>query len=295
MNEREWLAKQFEANRTHLRKVAYRMLGSVGEADDAVQQAWLRISRAGARDVDNLSGWLTTIVGRVCLDMLRARAIRREEPFGPHVPEPIDDRNAERDALLADSVGMALVVVLEKLSPPERTAYVLHDMFDLHFDQIAQIVGRSSEATRQLASRARRRIQRGGIAPDADRTYQRELVEAFLTASRNGDFDALLAVLDPHIILRVDRVAARSETALEIRGASAVAKAAIGFSGHAPEPRRPVLVDGVLGLALFQEGRPVIVSPFTIRNGKIVKIEVIADPERLRCLDVILIGQKKAP
>jgi RNA polymerase sigma factor (sigma-70 family) len=291
MNEREWLARQFEANRGHLRKVAYRMLGSVSDVDDAVQEVWLRISRADARDVENLSGWLTTIVGRVCLDMLRARTIRQEEPLGPHVPEPVDEHNAERDALLAESVGMALLVVLEKLSPPERVAYVLHDMFDLSFDQIAQIIERSPEATRQLASRARRRVQRGDSVPD--RAYQREIVEAFLSAARNRDLEALIVVLDPDVVLRIDRVAARSVTAQEIRGASAVAKAAIGFSAHSPEPRQFVVVDGVFGLALFQDGRPVTVCPFTIHNEKIVEIEVIADHERLRRLDVILVGQEE--
>lgn len=289
MNEREWLARQFDANRTHLRKVAYRMLGSASDADDALQDAWLRISRAGARDVENLGGWLTTVIGRVCLDMLRTRRIRKEEPIGPHVPEPVDEHSAERDALLAESVGMALLVVLENLSPPERVAYVLHDMFDLPFDHIAQIIERSPEATRQLASRARRRVQQGYRVPDVGRAYEREIVEAFLAAARKRDFEALVAVLDPDVVFRIDRIAARSEARREIRGASAVARSAIGFAGHAHEPRELVLVNGLFGLAQVRDGRPVVISPFTIRAGKIVEFEVIADPERIRHLEVTII------
>lgn len=282
----EWLTKQFETNRTHLRKVAYRMLGSVNEADDALQESWLRISRADARDVENMSGWLTTIVGRVCLDMLRARRSRREEPLGPEVPEPVDDHDAERDALLAESVGLALQVVLEKLSPAERVAYVLHDMFDLPFDQIALILGRSAEAARQLASRARRRVQGGEAVPEPDIARQREVVEAFLLASRRRDFEALVAVLDPNVALRVDRVMARRDAAVEVRGASAVAKRALAFSGNAP-PTRPVLVNGSFGLARFHDDQPVTVFDFAVANGKIVRFDIIADPEKISHLDVV--------
>ena len=292
MDERKRLAEQFEAHRTHLRKVAYRMLGSVNDAEDAVQESWLRISRAGASGVENLGGWLTTIVGRVCLDMLRARAARREEPLGPHVPEPVEEHSAERDALLADTVGLALLVVLEKLSPAERVAYVLHDMFDLPFDQIALILGRSAEAARQLASRARRRVQSGEAAPETDIARQREIVEAFLLASRCRDFEALVAVLDPDVVLRVDQVMARSEAAVEVRGASAVAKRAVAFSGRAP-PTRPVLVNGSFGLARFQDDQPVIVFDFTVANSKIVRFEIIADPERISHLDIADLGDSE--
>jgi RNA polymerase sigma factor (sigma-70 family) len=293
MDDREWLAKQFEANRTHLRKVAYRMLGSVNEVDDALQESWFRISHAGARGVENVGGWLTTIVGRVCLDMLRARRSRREEPLGPEVPEPVDDHDAERDALLAESVGLALQVVLEKLSPAERVAYVLHDMFDLPFDQIALILERSAEAARQLASRARRRVQSGEAAPEIDIARQREIVEAFLLASRRRHFEALVAVLDPDVVLRVDQVMARREAAVEVRGASAVAKRALAFSGSAP-PTRPVLVNGSFGLARFQDDQPVTVFDFTVANSKIVRFEIIADPERVSHLDIADLGDGEA-
>ena len=213
MDEHEWLAEQFEANRTHLRAVAYRMLGSLSEADDAVQEAWLRLSRSDTSGVENLGGWLTTVVARVCLDMLRSRKSRREEPLGAHVPDPMVSRedgiDPEHEALLADSVGLALLVVLETLAPAERVAFVLHDMFDLPFDEIAPIVGRSPTAARQLASRARRRVQGAATVPDADLTRQREVVDAFLAASRGGDFDALLALLDPDVVLRADRAPCR--------------------------------------------------------------------------------------
>src|SRR5436305_10307239 len=234
MDEREWLAERFEANRTHLRAVAYRMLGSVSEADDAVQEAWLRLSRSDTGEVENLRAWLTTVVARVCLDMMRSRRSRREEPLGPHVPEPIvsreDGLDPEHEALLADSVGLALLVVLETLTPAERLAFVLHDMFAVPFDEIAPIVGRSPTAARQLASRARRRGNAGAPVPDTNLTAQREVVNAFPAAARDGDFDALVAVLDPDVVLRADDVAATAGSAPLVRGARAVAAQ---FAGRA--------------------------------------------------------------
>lgn len=290
MAEQEWLAEQYEAYRARLRKVAYRMLGSVNEADDAVQEAWLRVSRADAGSVENLGGWLTTIVARVCLDMLRARKARREDPLEALEPEhaasEADIIDLERDALLADSVGLALLVILETLSPTERVAYVLHDMFDLPFDEIAPIIGRSAQAARQLASRARRRVRGGDAVADADRARQREMVEAFYAAAHNGDFNALIAVLDPDVVLRADQVAARSGTAIEVHGASAVAKRALSYAGRAPSTRL-LLVDGAVGAAWFENGQPAIVLAYTVDNRKIVEIEVIADPERLRHLDLV--------
>src|SRR3989441_1458610 len=248
MDNAEWLAERFEANRTHLRAVAYRMLGSVSEADDAVQEAWLRLSRSGTSGVANLGGWLTTVVARVCLDMLRSRKSRREEPLGAHEPEPTVSRedgvDPEHEAVLADSVGLALLVVLETLAPAERVAFVLHDMFDLPFDEIAPIVGRSPTAARQLTSRARRRLRGAARVPDADLTRQREVVDAFLAASRGGDFDALLAVLDPDVVLRGDRAAVQTGAPEEVRGARAVAGT---FSGRA-RFAQPALVNGAAGL-----------------------------------------------
>src|SRR3989441_13163523 len=247
MNEHELLAERFEANRSHLRKVAYRMLGSPTDAEDAVQEAWLRLSRSGTSGVENLGGWLTTVVARVCLDMLRSRKSRREEPFDARVPEPLaareDPIDPEHEALLADSIGLALLVVLETLAPAERVAFVLHDMFDLPFDEIAPIVGRSPTAARQLASRARRRVQGAATVPDADLTRQREVVDAFLAASRGGDFDALLAVLDPDVVLRADRAAVAAGASGEVRGAPAVARQ---FSGRA-RVAQPALVNGAAG------------------------------------------------
>ncbi|WGD52348.1 sigma-70 family RNA polymerase sigma factor [Bradyrhizobium sp. CB1650] len=291
MDEQEWLTEQFAAHRTQLRKAAYRILGSVGEADDALQESWLRISRANAHGVENMGGWLTTIVGRVCLDMLRARVrrSRREESLdalgsdavasGGNVIDP------EQEEMLADSVGLALLVVLQTLPPAERVAYVLHDMFDLPFDEIAPIVRRSVEATRQLASRARRRVQEGRAVPEANQARRRQIVEAFLTASRAGDFDALVAVLDPDVVLRADEAAARSEVAIEIRGASTIARRALAFSGRAPATRL-LLVNGAVGAAWFQDEKPVIIFAFTVDDTKIVEIELIANPERLRSIDL---------
>jgi RNA polymerase sigma-70 factor (ECF subfamily) len=292
MDEREWLADQFEANRTHLRAVAYRMLGSVNEADDAVQESWLRLSRSETADVENLRAWLTTVVARVCLDMLRSRKSRREEPLGPHVPEPIvspkDGLNPEHEALLADSVGLALLVVLETLTPPERLAFVLHDMFAVPFDEIAPIVGRSPAATRQLASRARRRVQGAAPAPDVDVARQREVVDAFLAAARGGDFDALLAVLDPDVVLRVDRGAMPRGASREVRGAPAVAEQVRTFARLAAFAR-PALVNGAAGFVVAPRGRPLAVAGFTVAHDKIVEIDLLADRDRLRELDLTVL------
>jgi RNA polymerase sigma factor (sigma-70 family) len=288
VDEHELLADRFEANRTHLRAVAYRMLGSVSEADDAVQESWFRVSRAGDADVENLRGWLTTIVARVCLDMLRSRKSRREEPFGPHVPEPIisreDGMDPEHEALLADSVGLALLVVLETLSPPERLAFVLHDMFSVPFDEIAPIVGRSPTAARQLASRARRRVRGAAPEPDEDMDRQQEVVNAFLAASRGGDFDALLAVLDPDVVLRVDR-GARPGASSEIVGAENVLRQAQRYARLA-EFARPALVNGAPGAVVLPGGRPFAVMGFTVAGGRIVELDILSDPARLRELDL---------
>src|SRR5215204_483216 len=287
MNEHEWLAQRFEAHRSHLRAVAYRMLGSLSEADDAVQKAWLRLNRSDTSGVENLDGWLTTVVSRVSLDMLRSRKTRHEEPLGAHVPDPVVSRedgiDPEREVLLADSVGLALLVVLETLSPVERLAFVLHDMFSVPFEEIATIVGRSPTAARKLASRARRRVRGVAPVPDADLTHQREVVDAFLAASREGDFEALLAVLDPEVVLRADSGAAG--TSRVVRGARAVAGQALTFSQFAPFAR-PALVNGAAGLVTAPGGRPLSVMGFTVRRGKVVEIDILADPERLGRLDL---------
>jgi RNA polymerase sigma-70 factor (ECF subfamily) len=287
MNEHEYLAERFEEHRTHLRAVAYRMLGSVGEVDDAVQEAWLRLSRADATDIDNLGGWLTTVVARVCLDMLRSRTSRREEPFTPDAPEPVATgtrgSSPEHEALLADSVGLALLVVLDRLTPAERLAFVLHDMFAVPFEEIGPIVGRSAEAARQLASRARRRV-RGGGAPDPDLVRQREVVEAFIAALRAGDFEGLLAVLDPDLVVRADMSGAPSE----IRGAAGWAKGAVAY-GHLAQLTQPALVDGAIGVVVAPRGKLVRALRFTIANGKITEIEVIGNPARLGELDVSIV------
>jgi len=289
VDDHDWLAERFQAHRTHLRAVAYRMLGSASEADDAVQDAWLRLSRADTSGVENLGGWLTTVVARVCLDMLRSRKSRREEPLGAHLPEPLvnreDGADPEHEALLADSVGLALLVVLDTLAPAERLAFVLHDMFAVPFDQIAPIVGRSPAAAKMLASRARRRVQAAATVPDADLPRQRTVVDAFLTASRGGDFAALLEVLDPDVVLRADRAAVLAGAAAEVRGAAAVAETFSGRARHA----RPALVDGAAGAVWAPGGRPHIVFGFTIRGGKIVEIDILADPERLRQLDLAVL------
>jgi RNA polymerase sigma factor (sigma-70 family) len=293
MNERELLADRFEANRTHLRAVAYRMLGSVNEADDAVQEAWLRLSRHSDTDEpENLRAWLTTVVARVCLDMLRSRRSRREEPLDTHLPEPIvsreDGLDPEQEALLADSVGLALLVVLEALNPAERLAFVLHDMFAVPFDEIAPIVDRSPAAARQLASRARRRVQSAAPEPDADLGRQREVVDAFLAAARGGDLEALVAVLDPDVVLRADRGALRPGTPTEVRGARTVAGQALGYAGLA-RFARPALVNGAAGLVVARAERPFAVVGFTVAGGRIAEIDILADPARLRELHLTVL------
>ena len=288
MNEYELLAQQFEQHRTRLRAVAYRMLGSLSEADDAVQETWLRLSRSDADALENLGGWLTTVVARVSLNMLRSRRSRREEPLDVRMPEPIVDRadgtDPEHEALLADSVGLALLVVLETLTPAERLAFVLHDMFAVPFDEIAPIVDRSPEATRQLASRARRRVQGGTAIPDADLDTQREVLDAFLAAAREGDFEALLEVLDPEVVLRADTGAVSLGAAKVVRGAANVARQALAFSRLGVEGRR-ALVNGAVGTVSLRDGRPFAIAGFTIRNRRIVEMNVVADPERLSRLD----------
>ena len=283
MDEKKWLVEGFEANRSHLRGVAYRMLGSQSEAEDAVQETWLRLSRADRSDVGNLGGWLTTVVARVCLDMLRARKSRREEAMDGEAPEPAAGPAAdpERGLMLAESIGLALLVVLEKLDPAERVAFVLHDMFGLPFEEIAPIVDRSPAAARQLASRARRRVQ-GAEAPDTNLDRQREIVDAFLAAARGGDLQALLALLDPDVVFRADRTAVQMGGTAEIRGAAAVAAT---FKGRA-QAAKPALVDGRMGLAVVLGGQLRIVLRLTVAEGKITAIEAIAEPEHLRQLDL---------
>jgi RNA polymerase sigma-70 factor (ECF subfamily) len=289
MAEPDWLAEQFEARRSHLRGVAYRMLGSLSEADDAVQESWLRLSRSDTSGVENLGGWLTTVVARVCLDVLRRRRSRREEPLGAPLPDPIvsrDDRiDPEQQAILADSVGLALLVVLETLAPAERLAFVLHDLFAMPFGEIAPIVGRSPTAARQLASRARRRVQRVSRAPDTDLARQREVVNAFFAASRDGDFEALLAVLDPDVVVRADYGTQSPGAPREVRGARAVAEQALTFARFASFAR-PALVNGAAGVFAAQGGRLYSVMGFTVAAGKIIEIDILADPERLRRLDL---------
>lgn len=293
MNEPELLAARFEQSRTHLRGVAYKMLGSLSEADDAVQEAWLRLSRSDTSEVANLRGWLTTVVARVCLDMLRSRKARREDDDSAQLPDPIvsraDATTPEGQTMLADAVGLALVVVLETLAPAERLAFVLHDMFATPFDEIAEIVGCEPAAARQLASRARRRVQGAAPVPDADIARQREVVEAFMSASRNGDFEALLAVLHPDVVLRGDRgPAGPGGVARAVRGASKVAKGAVFGAKQASAERveRHVLVNGAAGVAVFVDGQPYSLAAFTVVDGKIVEINVLADPERLRGLNL---------
>jgi RNA polymerase sigma factor (sigma-70 family) len=292
MGEHNFLAERFEQNRSHLRAVAYRMLGSLSEADDAVQEAWLRLSRSDTSVIENLSGCLTTVVARVCLDMLRSRKSRREEPLSARVPDPIVSRgdriDPEHEALLADSVGLALLVVLQTLAPAERLAFVLHDMFAVPFEEIAPIVGRSPAAARQLASRARRRVQGAATSADAGLACQREAVDAFLAASREGDFEALLAVLDPDVVLRIDGGAVRAGLSREVRGVRAVAEQTLTFSRLSPFVR-PALVNGAAGVVVAPRGRPFAVMGFTVRRGKIVEIDVLADPARLSQLDLAVL------
>ena len=281
MDEKKFLAANFEANRGHLRAVAYRMLGSTAEVDDAVQETWLRLSRSDTSAVENLGGWLTTVIARVCLDMLRARKSRREEPMGPHVPEPAADDAHGREAQMADSVGAALLVVLETLAPAERLAFVLHDMFAVPFEEIAPIVGRTPAAARQLASRARRRVQ-GAPPPDADIGRQRKIVAAFLAASRNGDFEGLLAVLDPDVVFHADQAAQRLGSLAEIRGAAAVAET---FKGRA-QAAKPALVDGEMAIAVIFGGKLRIVLQLTIAGDRIAAVEAVADAERIGQFDL---------
>ncbi|HEX6239147.1 MAG TPA: sigma-70 family RNA polymerase sigma factor [Acidimicrobiales bacterium] len=286
MDEDAWLADRFEEHRSHLRAVAYRMLGSPTEADDALQDAWLRVSRAGADGVENLGGWLTTIVARVCLNMLRSRTTRREESLEVHIPDPVisPERGTGPDdqALLADSVGLALLVVLDTLTPAERLAFVLHDMFKLPFEEIAPVVGRSPAAARQLASRARRRVGGAGVpAPDADLARQREVADAFLRAAREGDFDGLVAVLDPDVVLRADAGPGRPAASVVLRGAATVAGQALRFAAPG-QVARPALVNGAAGAVVLLGGRPHSVIGFTISGGRIVAIDILADPERVR-------------
>ncbi len=290
MNDDDLLATQFEEHRTHLRTVAYRMLGSASEADDAVQEAWLRVRRAGTDDVENMRGWLTTVVARVSLNMLRTRRRRREESLDAvHVPDPIVSPAAgvdpEHEALLTDAVGLALQVVLETLAPAERVAFVLHDMFAVPFEEIAPIVERTPTATRKLASRARTRVQGEAPAPDADLGHQRKVVDAFFAAARAGDFAALLTVLAPDVVLRSDGGALRPEASAFVRGAEAVASRAQTYS-HLHPFLRPVLVNGVAGVVVAPEGRPFSVMAFTVAGGRIVAIDALADPERLAQLDL---------
>lgn len=289
----DWLAGQFEENRIHLRAVAYRMLGSLNEADDAVQEAWLRLNRSDATRIENLGGWLTTVVARVSLDMLRARDARREDLLGVHLPDPIvsraDPLDPEQEVILADSVGLAMLVILETLAPDERLAFVLHDMFGVPFDEIAVIVGRSAATARQLASRARRRVRRAPTTSDAGLPRQRQVVDAFLAAARAGDFDALLAVLDPDIVLRADRGTVPPGTPGVLRGAHAVAKGALMFSRLAASAR-PALVNGAAGIVGFDSnGGPFSVMGFTVREGRVVAIDILADVSRLRQLDLTML------
>ena len=289
MDENAWLAERFEANRPHLRGVAYRMLGSVTEADDAVQETWIRLSRSDTSEVENLRAWLTTVVGRVCLNMLRSRGTRLEDSLETHVPDPIvgpeQGSGPEQEALLGDAVGLALFVVLDSLTPAERIAFVLHDVFAVPFDDIAPIVGRTPTATRQLASRARRRVQ-GAPVPDVDLAGQWAVVDAFLAAARGGDFERLLTVLDPDVVLRADAGEGRPNLTAMVRGAAAVAGQALTFRQFAATATR-VLVNGVPGgVAWAPDGRPVAVLAMTVRGERIVEIEVLADPDRLSRLDL---------
>lgn len=287
MDEKDWLAGKFEENRGHLRAVAYRMLGSVSEADDAVQEAWLRLNRSDANEIENLGGWLTTVVGRICLDMLRTRASRKEDSLEVRMPDPILSRSQqidpERQALMADSIGMALLVVLETLAPQERLAFVLHDMFAVPFDEIATILGASSAAARQMASRARKRVRGAAPVPDRDLGKQRKVVDAFLAAVSSGDFEALVAVLDPDVVVRSDRPV---EGAREVRGARTVAARALLFR-RASVSVQYVFVNGAIGiLSRLPDGQPFSLMAFTVKEGKVAEIDVLMDPERLSKLNL---------
>jgi RNA polymerase sigma-70 factor, ECF subfamily len=286
MSDRDWLAAQFEEQRPHLRRVAYRMLGSLDEGEDAIQEAWLRLSRTDETSIDNLGGWLTTVVARVCLDMLRARRARQEDSADGWLPEPIvsvdDEHDPQQEALLADSVGLALLVVLESLSPAERLSFVLHDMFAVPFDEIAEILNRSPDAVRQLASRGRRRVRGARLEPDADLAEQRRVADAFMRAAREGDFEGLLAVLDPDVVVRGDRSIPKGAP-LEVHGARNVAERALFFRKLHPFAR-PVLVNGAAGYLIAPQGRLFAVAALTIVGGKITEIDFVTDPEKLEKL-----------
>jgi RNA polymerase sigma-70 factor (ECF subfamily) len=292
MDNQDWFAQRFEEHRPHLRAVAYRMLGSLSEAEDAVQDAWLRLSRADADDIENLGGWLTTVVARVALNMLRSRKRRREQPLDVHLPDPVIDRadgtDPEHEALLSDSVGLALLIVLDTLSPPERLAFVLHDMFSVPFDEIAAILERSPDATRQLASRARRRVHGVAPAPDPDLNAQWEVVDAFLAAARDGDFDRLVAILDPDVVLRADGGAVTALTH-HVQGAEAVASQATMWSRVDLTMRR-ALINGAADMVTFRDGQPFSVAALTIRDGRILQMNFLADPERVAGLDFSLLA-----
>jgi RNA polymerase sigma-70 factor (ECF subfamily) len=289
MQEQDWLAERFQEQRPHLRAVAYRMLGSLSEADDAVQEAWLRLSRSDAAAIENFGGWLTTVVARVSLNMLRSRHAKREESLEARIPDPIvsvqEGADPEHEALIADSVGLAMLAVLQTLAPAERLAFVLHDMFAVPFDEIASITGRSPAAARQLASRARRRVRGQAPVPDADLARQREVVDAFFAAAREGDFDALVAVLDPDVVLRTDGGRSGPDAAILVRGALEVAGRALGFA-HLAASVRPALVNGAAGAVVAPGGRPFAVIGFTVAEGRIVEMYALADPVRLRELEV---------
>jgi RNA polymerase sigma factor (sigma-70 family) len=293
MDNGEWLARRFEDHRAHLRAVAYRMLGSLAEADEAVQDSWLRVSHAGADGIENLRGWLTTVVARVCLNVLQARKARPEDSSGVHLPDPIvmpeGSLDPENEVLLADSVGLALQIVLDRLPAAERLAFVLHDMFDVPFDEIGPMVGRSSTAARQLASRARRRVQGASVpAPDPDLGRQRQVVEAFFAAAHAGDFDALVAVLDPDVVVRSDGGQTRPEFSYVRRGAGEVARRALAVANPAAV-KLPALVNGAAGVVVMTNGRPFAVMGFTVARGKIVAIDAVLDPERLARLDLAVL------
>jgi len=289
MSEQDWLAQRFEQDRRRLRAVAYRMLGSMSEAEDAVQEAWLRLSGSESGEIENLSAWLTTVVARVSLNMLRSRAARREQPLSPRLPDPVVDRadgvDPEHEALLADSVGLALLVVLETLTPPERLAFVLHDMFGVPFEQIASLLDRSPQAARQLASRARRRVRAQPTTPDADVSAQWQVIDAFMTAARTGDFEALVATLDPNVVLRADGGSALAALSAEVHGALDVARQAALWS-QVDLTMRPALVNGAAGAVVMRDGAVFAITSVLVRNGKIAEMDFLVDPERLARLDL---------
>jgi RNA polymerase sigma-70 factor (ECF subfamily) len=293
VDQDEWLSQRFEEHRPHLRAVAYRMLGSVSEAEDAVQDTWLRVSRADAGAVDNLGGWLTTVVSRVCLNALRSRQRRREDALEVRLPDPVvtaePTADPEHEAVLADSVGLALLVVLETLTPAERLAFVLHDLFAVPFDQIAELLERSPAAVRQLASRARRRVQGQATTPDPDLAHQRRVVDAFYAAARDGDFEGLISLLDPDVVLRADGGGSRTRPSVVLRGAREVASNA-ALAGRLAESVQPALVNGAAGAVAVVAGRPFSVMSFTVTGSRIVAMDVLYDPERLRRLDLSALG-----